>query len=58
MRPKLLRPLDFPGKSNSSKSTENKAAKETLEAEAEALPMRAMVARYIAVVMLDKKTIT
>lgn len=58
MRPKLLRPLDFPGKSNSGKSTENKAAKETLEAETEALPIRAMVARYIAVVMLDKKTTT
>lgn len=58
MRPKLLSPLDFPGQIKYQKRKRIiKAANIKMVIEDDVVvPMRAMVARYIAVVMLDRKT--
>lgn len=58
MRPKLLSPLDFPVvkyKSITKAKSKNVAVKKT-DAVEQIVPIRAMVVRYIAVVMFAKIT--
>lgn len=56
IRPKLLRPLDFPELMEVLERSRKDINVKRLHEKEKTLPIRAMVARYIAVVMLDRKT--
>ena len=62
IRPKLLRPLDFPEKDKLSVNItkyvnlEKRKCSKRFPKSPNVLPIQAIVARYIAVAMLDKKT--